>query len=629
MLKLFKIIKPYRIVVAFILVLIFLQSLAELYLPTIMADIVDTGIVRGDISYIIKMGVVMLLVAAGGTVCAFVASFSSAKISAKFGQLLRGRVFAHVEEFSLQEFDNLGTASLINRATNDITQVQQLLTMMLRMMVRAPMMCAGGIIMAVSKDAGLSLVIVAVIPILVASVYVVMAKSMPLYKAMQAKLDKLNLVLRENLTGVRVIRAFNRAVYEQERFDAANLDLTGTAIKVNKVMATMMPLMMLVLNFSIIGIIWFGSLRIEHGGIQVGDLMAFIQYAMQILFALMMFSMMIVMIPRASVSAARINEVLDTAPVIRDTAGAGKAGIPDCVTQFEQREDTSHQSMGTSPPTGNVTDGISSKREMALLETIGSSGVCIKFINVTFSYPGAEKPALANISFTAEPGEVTAIIGGTGSGKSTLVNLIPRFYDVDSGGVLVDGVDVRQWLQSDLRAKIGLVPQKAMLFSGTVADNIRYGKEDATDQEIWRAARVAQAASFIADLKDGFDTVIAQGGTNVSGGQKQRLTIARALVRRPMIYLFDDSFSALDFKTDAELRAALRKETAGATVLMVTQRVSTVLNADKIIVLDKGRIAGLGKHRQLMETCEVYREIVSSQLAGGNWHERRSCRAQV
>lgn len=570
MLRLFKLLKPYRLPIALVLILIFIQTLSELYLPTLMADIVDVGIVQGDTSYILKIGGFMLLVAAFGVVCSIAAGFLSSKVSVGFGRRLRGKIFAHVERFSLQEFDKIGTASLITRTTNDINQVQQVLTMMLRMMIMAPMMCIGGIIMAVSKDAQLSLVLVFVIPILVTAIVTIAVKGMPLFKAMQVKLDKLNLVLREGLTGIRVIRSFNRIDHESRRFDEANLDLTQTAVKVNRLMASLMPIMMLVLNFSTIAILWFGGLRIGNGDMQVGALMAFIQYAMQIMFSLLMVSMMFVMIPRASASAARINEVLEMTPEIKDPV---------------------------QPKTSRGRQGY------------------IEFRDVTFSYPGAEKPALSNISFHANPGEVTAIIGGTGSGKSTLINLIPRFYDVDSGQILVDGVDVREMSQESLREKIGLVPQKALLFTGTITDNIRYGRETATDEEIRHAARIAQAEEFITGMKDGFDSIIAQGGANVSGGQKQRLSIARALVRKPEIYAFDDSFSALDFRTDARLRAALKEETTNSTVLLVAQRVSTVMDADRIIVLDEGKIAGIGTHRELMDTCKVYREIVSSQLS--------------
>lgn len=570
MLKLFAYLKPYRASIAIVLALIFLQSLSDLYLPTLMADIVDIGVVQGDTPYILRIGGFMLLVAAAGTVCSVAASYYSSKVAAGFGQRLRGSVFEHVENFSLQEFDRIGTASLITRTTNDITQVQQVLTMMLRMMVSAPMLCIGGIVMAVSQDAKLSLVLIVIIPVLVGAIFFIASKGIPLFKAMQTKLDKLNLVLREGLTGIRVIRAFNRAGHEKRRFNEANLDLTGTGLKVNRIMGTMMPVMMLTMNFATIAIIWFGSFRIDSGDMQVGSLMAFLQYAMQIMFSLMMVSMMFVMIPRASVSAARIREVLDMVPTLNDP---------------EQAKD------------GGTLKGY------------------VEFQEVSFSYPGAEKPAIEGITFTAGPGEVTAIIGGTGAGKSTLISLIPRFYDAAEGRVLVDGTDVREMTQEALRAKIGFVPQKAVLFSGTIRDNIRYGKEDATEEEIRHAADIAQSTEFISVMKDGFDSVIAQGGSNVSGGQKQRLSIARALVRRPDIYVFDDSFSALDFKTDAKLRAALREETGEATVIIVAQRVSTVIDADRIVVLDEGRIAGIGRHRELLDTCKVYREIVSSQLS--------------
>ncbi|GAB6174213.1 ABC transporter ATP-binding protein [Paradesulfitobacterium aromaticivorans] len=552
------------------LILLFFQSLAELYLPTLMADIVDTGIVKGDTPYILRVGALMLLVAGGSAVCIILSSFLSAKIATGFGKNLRSKVFSQVESYSLHEFDQIGTASLITRTTNDITQVQQVLIMIMRMMISAPMMAIGGIIMAVSKDATLSLVLVVVIPLLAAAIMLIATKSIPLFRTMQIKLDKLNLVLRENLTGIRVIRAFNRIDHEQKRFYEANDDLTGTAIKVNKLMAAMMPIMMLVMNFTTIAIVWFGGIRVDHGDMQVGDMMAFIQYAMQIMFSLIMVSMMFVMIPRAQASAVRINEVLDTVPEIKDATAVKRADSRRGFVEFE---------------------------------------------NVTFSYPGAEQPAISNISFQVSPGEVTAIIGGTGSGKSTLINLIPRFYDVDSGSILVDGVDVREIAQENLRAKIGFVPQKAVLFNGTIADNIRFGREGATDEEVKYAAETAQATEFITDMKDGFNSLIAQGGTNISGGQKQRLAIARALVRRPEIYVFDDTFSALDFKTDAKLRAALKMETKDSTVLIVAQRVSTVMDADRIIVMDEGRIAGIGKHRELLKTCEVYREIVSSQLS--------------
>lgn len=570
MIKLYRFIKPFTVSILAILLLVFLQTLAELYLPTLMSDIVDTGIVNGDTGYIMKIGGLMLLITALGTVCAITASFLSARTSVGFGRILRSKVFSRVEDFSLQEFNEIGTATLITRTTNDINQIQTVTFMILRMMVSAPMMCIGGIIMAVSKDRPLSLCIVVVIPVIIALIAIIISKAMPLFKLMQIKLDKINLVLRENLTGIRVIRAFNRIGREKQRFAEANYDLCQNAIRVNKLMASLMPSMMLVMNFTIIAIIWFGSIRIDNGDMQVGSLMAFIQYAMQIMMSLVMVAMMFIMLPRASASAIRINEVLETNPQIKDP------------------EET-----------------LSADKAQGILE----------FKNVSFSFPGAEKPAISNISFTARPGETTALIGGTGSGKTSLINLIPRFYDVDEGSVLVDGVDVREMSQKSLRAKIALVPQKSVLFSGSISDNIRYGKQDASDEEVRRAAEISQAIEFISGMPGGFDAVIEQGGSNVSGGQKQRLSIARALVRRPEIYIFDDSFSALDFKTDARLRLALRKETADATVIVIAQRVTTLMDAGQIIVLEDGRIVGMGTHKELLNSCDVYREIVYSQLS--------------
>ncbi|WP_379156924.1 ABC transporter ATP-binding protein [Paenibacillus sp. sgz5001063] len=581
MIKLMKQLKPFKLAIAAVLILVFLQSMGDLYLPTLMSDIVDKGIVHGDRSYIWRIGGFMLLVAAGGAICSIIASYLSARVAAGFGKNTRSRMFNHVENFTLHEFDKLGTASLITRTTNDITQVQTVLTMMLRMMIGAPMMMIGGIIMAVSEDAKLSLIFVVVIPLLVGAILFIGMKGLPLFKQIQVKLDKLNRVLREHLTGIRVIRSFNRINHENERFTEANKDLTDTAIKVNKIMAGLMPLMMIVMNFSMIAILYYGGIRIGDGDLQVGSLMAFIQYAMQIMFSLIMVSMMFVLIPRASASALRINEVLDMQPEITDPT-AGQLQTTATATRQDGRD--------------------------------GMHGF-VEFDNVSFSYPGAEQPALSGISFSAKPGEITAIIGGTGSGKSTLLSLIPRFYDVDTGAVRVDGVDVREMTQEELRSKIGYIPQKAVLFTGSINENIRYGKEDATDEEIIHASKVAQAFDFISAMKDGFQSEISQGGGNVSGGQKQRLSIARALVRKPEIYLFDDSFSALDFKTDAKLRAALKGETTESTVVIVAQRVSTVMDADRIIVLDDGQIAGMGTHRELMDNSEVYREIVSSQLS--------------
>src|SRR5712692_3037039 len=570
MIKLLRFIKPYRIAVALIVVLAFVQAMANLYLPTLMADIVDNGIVKGDTGYIWQIGGLMTLVTIGGTIAAVVGIFFSSQVATGLGRIIRARLFTHVAQFSLHEYDIVSASSLITRTTNDTTQVQQVLIIALNVMITAPFTLIAGIILAINQDVGLSWILVVVIPVLVASIIILMSKSIPLFRTMQTKLDKLNLILDEGLTGVRVVRAFDRQKHEEQRFDEANLDLTNVAIKVNRLVASLMPIMMLCLNLSRVAILWFGAIRINNGEMQVGALIAFLQYAMQILFSLLMVSMMFIMLPRAAASADRINEVLAIEPEIKD---ASQVRWADEIQGY------------------------------------------VEFQDVTFSYPGAEEPALCNISFSARPGQTTAIIGGTGAGKSTLVSLIPRFYDIDSGSILVDGVDIREMSQEHLRAKIGFVPQKAVLFSGTVAENIRYGKVDASDLEVHHAAEVAQANEFIEDMQDKFDSVIAQGGMNVSGGQKQRLSISRALVRKPEIYVFDDSFSALDFKTDARLRAAMKKETLDATVLIVSQRVSTIMDADQIIVLDDGHIVGIGTHRTLMRTSEVYREIVSSQLS--------------
>ncbi|MFB9754841.1 ABC transporter ATP-binding protein [Paenibacillus hodogayensis] len=571
MLKLFRFLKPYRAWIAVVVVLMFLQSISQLYLPTLMADIVNVGVMEGNTGYILRIGGLMLLIAAVGTLCNVAAAYYSSRTAAGFGQIVRGNVFGHVERFSLQEFDKFGTASLITRTTNDITQVQQVLFMLLRMFLNAPLMIVGGIVMAVSKDAKLSLVLVAVIPLLAGVITLVASKGVPLFRAMQKKLDRLNLVLRENLIGIRVVRAFNRTERERERFGSANTDLTDTAIRVTRIMSVVFPVMLLLLNLSLVAIMWFGGIRIDNNHMQVGDLIAFTQYASQILFSLTMVSMMFIMIPRASASAVRINEVLDASPSIVDAP--------------ETREPES------------------------------SGRGLVEFDDVTFGYPGAEQPAVRNISFTAQPGQVTAIIGGTGSGKSTLVNLLMRFYDVGGGSIRIDGKDIRGLSQERLRAMIGYVPQKAVLFSGTIADNIRFGSDSASREHVEHAAEVAQAAEFITELPEGTNSAVSQGGTNFSGGQKQRLSIARALARKPAVYVFDDSFSALDFKTDAKLRAALQRETAEATLLIVAQRVSTIMEADRIVVLDEGRVAGIGTHRELLASCDVYREIVTSQLS--------------
>jgi ATP-binding cassette subfamily B protein len=570
MLRLFRLLTPYRGALALIVMLALAQSLANLYLPRLMADIVDHGIVTGDTASILRTGGVMVAIAIVGTVAAVAGGFFAARVATAFGRIVRGRIFERVSRLSVHQFERFSTASLITRTTNDTTQVQQVLIMLLSMVITAPMMAIGGVVLALSHDATLAWVLIAVIPIVAAVFILIMGRAVPLFQAMQVKIDRLNLVLDEILTGVRVIRAFDRDAREHRRFDAANLDVTETAMTVNRIVAFLMPAMMLMLNLTSIAILWFGSVRIDAGTMQVGAVLASLQYAMQIMFAVFMVTAMFIMLPRAAASAERINEVLDVVPDIGD---------PD------------------EPSHPDARRGY------------------VEFQNVTFRYPGAQEPALSGVTFTAAPGEVTAIIGGTGSGKSTLVGLIPRFYDAIEGRVLVDGTDVRELAQQDLRARIGYVPQKAVLFSGTITDNVRYGREDASEGDVLQATTAAQAAEFIARMPDGLDTVIAQGGTNLSGGQKQRLAIARALARRPEIYVFDDSFSALDFATDARLRAALRKETTEATVFIVSQRIGTVMHADRIVVLDNGRVVGIGRHAELLRSSDVYREIVASQVS--------------
>lgn len=570
MIRLYRFLKPYTAMVIGVFIFVFLQTLGDLYLPTLMSDIINKGVMQGDTDKILQTGGFMLLVAGAGVICAIIASLLSSKVAVGLGTILRSKVFRRVESFSLHEFDKIGTATLITRTTNDINQIQMVTIMIMRMMIAAPMMAIGGIILALRRDKPLTLVLAVAIPLLGIVIGLIASKMIPLFRLVQVKIDKINLILREKLTGIRVIRAFNTVERESKRFDDANVDLTENYIKVNRIMAFMMPAIMLIMNFTSLAILWFGGIRISEDNMDLGQLSAFTQYAMQIMFSMLMLAMMYIMVPRAQAAAVRINEVLDT--------------VPEIVNPKE------------------IKDNYSGKGY-------------IEFKDVTFSYHGAEEPALKNISFSAKPGEVTAIIGSTGAGKSTLINLIPRFYDVDSGSILIDGVDVRDMSQENLREKIGFVPQKAVLFSGTVTDNIKFGNDGATDDEVRRAAEIAQAAEFINGMDGGYNYEIAQGGTNVSGGQKQRLSIARALVRKPEIYVFDDSFSALDFKTDAKLRAALKNEIAESTVIIVAQRVGTVMDTDRIIVMNEGEIAGMGTHKELLETCEVYREIVSSQLS--------------
>ncbi|ANN18144.1 multidrug ABC transporter ATP-binding protein [Amycolatopsis orientalis] len=561
--------RPYRRDLWLIVLLQFVQTLAGLYLPTLNADIIDDGVVKGDIDYILGVGGVMLLVSLVQIACSIGAVYFGARTAMAVGRDVRGAIFHRVQDFSAREVGQFGTPSLITRTTNDVQQVQMLTLMAFTLMVSAPIMCFGGIIMALNQDVTLSWLLVVVVPILGVSVGIIIAKMRPAFRLMQERLDKINQILREQIMGIRVIRAFVKDTHERRRFTKANTELLDVSLIVGRLMALMFPIVMLVMNASSVAVLWFGGLRIDDGSMQIGALTAFLSYLMQILMAVMMATFMFMMVPRAEVSAERITEVLDT-----------------------------HTSVVL--PANPISPG----------EVHGR----LELSNVEFRYPGAEKPVLQEISLLARPGETTAIIGSTGSGKTTLLNLIPRLMDATDGSVRVDGVDVRELDPTVLSDAVGLVPQKPYLFAGTVASNLRYGKPDATDEELWHALEVAQGKDFVERMPEGLDSPISQGGTNVSGGQRQRLAIARMLVRRPEIYLFDDSFSALDYATDAALRRALVAETAEATVVIVAQRVSTIRHADRIIVLDEGRVVGSGTHTELMDGNETYREIVLSQL---------------
>lgn len=569
--KTFSYLLSYKKVIAVIFLLVFIQALSQLFLPTLMGDIVDNGVVVGDVPYIWKIGFVMLLVTLAGVLVTVLSSYYTARVATGFSRDLREAIFTHVSKFTLNEFDKMGTASLITRTTNDVNQIQQATIMILRMVLMAPFMLVGGLIMALSKDAKLSMTILLVLPFIVGIIFLIMKKAMPLFQAVQKRLDHLNRVFRENLTGMNVIRAFTREPSERERLKKANFELMDVSIRVNKIMALASPTMMLFMNLTIVLVIWFGGFRIEGGNMEIGDLMAFIQYVMLIMSALIMASMIFVIIPRATVSANRIRDVLE----------------------LERAK---------------ISEGDSS---------IDTNQTELKFKNIYFHHQGSDESALANISFTSKKGETTAIIGGTGSGKTTLVNLIPRFYEANSGEIYINQVNIKDTQIETLRNKIGLVPQKAMIFSGTVFENISYGKPNATLEEVKHAAKTAQAAEFIESLEDGYDTYLEQGGSNLSGGQKQRLSIARALVRNPDVYIFDDSFSALDYRTDAKLRKALGPEIKESTVIIVGQRVSSVRNADQILVLDKGQIVGKGTHDELIKENEIYQEIVDSQFDEG------------
>jgi ATP-binding cassette subfamily B protein len=561
--------RPYRPQLALVVLLQFISTMAALYLPSLNADIIDSGVATGDTGYITRTGMVMLAVSLVQILCSAAAVYVGARTAMSFGRDLRAAVFHQVGTFSSREVQLVGASSLITRTTNDVQQVQMLVLMTATMMVAAPIMMVGGVLMAMREDLGLSWLLAVCVPMLFLAVGFVISRMIPGFRLMQTRIDSVNRILREQITGIRVVRAFVREPYETRRFGRANDDLTQVAISTGRWMATMFPTVMLILNVSSVAVLWFGGHRVDDGSMQVGALTAFLAYLVQILMAVMMATFMLVMVPRASVCADRIVEVLDTETSV-------------------------------VPPAEPVTS-LDGRGELELR-------------GVRLTYPGADEPVLRDVSFTAHPGQTTAVIGSTGAGKTTLVSLVPRLFDVTGGAVHVDGVDVRALDPQLLWSRIGLVPQKAFLFTGTVASNLRYGKPDATEAEMWEALEIAQARDFVEAMPGGLDAPITQGGTNVSGGQRQRLAIARALIRRPAIYLFDDSFSALDLATDARLRAALAPVTTESTVVVVAQRVSTIIDADQILVLEDGEVVGRGTHDELLGTCSTYQEIVRSQL---------------
>jgi ATP-binding cassette subfamily B protein len=563
--------KPYKGYILLTCLFVVIQSLSDLYLPDLNAKIIDKGVMVGDIPAIWRYGAIMLVVAILVGAATLATTYFSTKAAMAYGRDMRLALFTKVQKFSSADVEQFGTASLITRTTNDVNQMQQTIQMLLRTVMTTPIMMIGGIIMALRQDTGLSLILVFIVPIIAVVLVILMKKSHPMFQKMQAQVDVLNRVLREKLSGIRVIRAFVRTDYEEKRYARENEKMRQYSCNAHILMTLLMPFVMFVMNMGTLAAYYFGAIRIDQGQMEIGALTAFVTYMMQILMSVNMSAMMLNMLPRAMTSMERIAKVLDTEPSIQDNAAADKV-------------------------------------QLGALESL-------EFRNVSFAYPDAERPVLENISFTMKPGETTAIIGSTGSGKSTLVNLIPRLYDISSGEILINGVDIRQMHQDALRDYLGFVPQKAFLFEGTIASNLQYGKADATEDEMWHALEVAQGRDFVEEKPDKLQSTISQGGTNVSGGQRQRLAIARAIIRKPGVYIFDDSFSALDFKTDAKLRQALAQETQDAAVLIVAQRVTTVLNANQIIVLDEGKIAGIGTHKELMESCQVYREIVLSQLS--------------
>ncbi len=570
MLKLLKYARPYLWLFIVLLGLIYIQVYANLALPDYMAKIVNEGIVAKDNASIWSNGYRMLAISLLGGVAAIGLSFLASRIATSYSRNIRERVFKKVENFSLNEFNKFSTASLITRSTNDVQQIQFVSIMIMRLALSAPITGVWAIYKAYHLAPSMTWLMATSVGVLITVIIILFYVAIPKFKILQSLVDKLNLVTRQNLTGLRVIRAFNNEQKEQKNFEKANADLTDVNLFVNRLMVVMQPIMMLILNVTTIAIVWVGAHLINSGTLQIGDMIAYMQYAMQVIISFLMISIVFIMVPRASVAADRVAEILETEPTIND---------PEKPVSAEEGKGQ------------------------------------IEFKNVVFTYPGAEAPVLVDVSFVAKPGLTTAFIGSTGSGKSTVVNLIPRFYDVTAGAILIDGVDVRQYSQEDLRRRIGYVPQKGVLFSGTIKSNIKYGAPEALDEEVIRAAKISQAEEFIDTLEKKYDSPIAQGGANVSGGQKQRLSIARAIVKKPEIYIFDDSFSALDFRTDAQLREALKAETKQRTTLIVAQRVSTIMDADNIIVLNEGRIVGIGRHKDLLGTCQVYREIATSQLS--------------
>ena len=576
MLKLFKYLKPYIWLIIPLIMLIYLQVMANLSLPDLMAKIVDNGIIGGDMNAIIKNGIIMLGATLGGGVAAVGVGFLSARTATGFARDVRQKVFKKVEGFSIVEFNKFSTASLITRSTNDIQQIQSTTLMILRLVIMAPLMAIGGLQKAMENAPDLSWIIAVAVVSLLVVIIVLFVAALPKFKLLQKMVDKLNLVTRENLTGLRVVRAFNKEKTEENKFNDANTDLMKLNLTVNRMMIIMQPFMNLVMNMALIAIVWFGAHLVSERLIDVGNMMAFMQYATQVIMSFLMISMLFIMIPRASVSAKRVNEVIDTDISIKDPEESKK-----------------------------------------VKKAPGRGSGRVEFRDVTFTYPDAEAPVLSGVNFTAEPGQTTAIIGSTGSGKSTLIDLIPRFYDVSAGQILIDNVDIRDQNLSDLYSQIGYVPQKGVLFSGSIKSNVAYGNPVASAEEIENAIKVSQSKDFVQKKEDGVNASISQGGANVSGGQKQRLSIARALAVKPKVYIFDDSFSALDFKTEAKLKKELKKETKNKTVLIVAQRISTIINADKIIVMNEGKIVGEGTHQELLKNNSVYQEIASSQLSEG------------